>query len=449
VLLATFSGAALAATQLVAQETSATIYQDGRVLVRRTLPVAVARGTSTVSVDLGTAALDLGSVVSLVEGAEIRGASLTLATGLDAALRRSLGREVEFRVASRDTVRYVRATLLSLDPPTVRLDGRIAFELPGTPVFPDSIIQLAPAASLTLVAAHPARSLRLGYMTQGLSWRASYAFVVPRTGAGRGVASGTAVIENAGLTARGAELQLAAGEIRAAPRSRFRREAGGVAEIAAVTVATPAAPQGVGEVYIYTLPGTHDLTPGVTRSVALFPDATIDIEPEYLLQPFALGVQQRWPDAMRDLHSEVSYLVRRPRQTAFGDAPLPVGVARVYAPDTAGRLQLLGEVSLGHTAAGHELHLTTGTAFDLTAERTQLTYEPRGRRESVSSYRVRIENAKAEDVTVQVLERFPGQLEVLSSTVPPERLSAQTLRFPVRVPAGGEAVLEYRVRARW
>jgi len=50
---------------------------------------------------------------------------------------------------------------------------------------------------------------------------------------------------------------------------------------------------------------------------------------------------------------------------------------------------------------------------------------------------------------VQVLEEFPGEWEVLSSSVAPERLSAASARFPVSVPAGGEATLEYRVRVKW
>jgi hypothetical protein len=119
------------------------------------------------------------------------------------------------------------------------------------------------------------------------------------------------------------------------------------------------------------------------------------------------------------------------------------------SPDSAGRLQLLGEVAIPHTPATRELHLATGTAFDVTAERTQLTFEPRGRRESVSSYRVVIRNAKSEAITVQVLDVFPGEWEVLSSSVSPERLSASSVRFPVPVAAGSEATLEYRVRVKW
>ena len=39
--------------------------------------------------------------------------------------------------------------------------------------------------------------------------------------------------------------------------------------------------------------------------------------------------------------------IRRPDSSAFGEIALPEGVIRVFAPDTAGRAQLLGEASIG------------------------------------------------------------------------------------------------------
>ena len=72
-----------------------------------------------------------------------------------------------------------------------------------------------------------------------------------------------------------------------------------------------------------------------------------------------------------------------------------------------------------------------------------------GRRQVEVSYRVQIQNAKGDSATVQVYDEFPGQWEVLSSTVRPERLSSTSVRFAVPVPATGEATLEYRVRVRW
>jgi hypothetical protein len=438
------------AGSLRAQATSLTIYQDARVLVRRTVATPVPRGVTTLPVDLGAQNVDPGTIVALDEGAQIRGASAAAATGPEAALRRAVGHEIDWMLIGRDSaVHFVRGTLLSVNPVAVRLEGRVVYAPPGTPAFPDSLVSLAPQVALTVEAARELPSLRLAYQLNGLQWRAAYSLVLLRGGAGHGAITGLAVIENpGGLTFGGAEVQLLAGDVRRTDQAP-RPFAGGRVMLSAVAVAPAPAEEAVGETHVYTLPGTVDLAPGETKTVALFPRAEAQVEPEYLLRHGWYAFQARQPQGEQDLHAEVSYLVRRPARTAFGDTPLPAGVIRVLSPDSAGRLQLLGETQIAHTPAGRELHLATGTAFDLTAQRTQLTFEPRAPREAVSSYRVVIRNAKSEAVTVQVLEEFPGEWEVLSSSVAPERLSASSARFPVSVPAGGEATLEYRVRVKW
>lgn len=440
----------LTTTTLRAQETSVTIYQDGRVVVRRTIPMAVPRGVTTLAVDLGAPNVDPGTLVALGDGMELRGATQSAATGLEAALRRAVGHDLDFMVQRGDSSpRFVRATLLSLDPQTVRLDERVLYGFPGMPAFPDSLVSLSPRMDLTVDAARAQSALRLAYQANGLQWRAAYSLVVPRGAGAHGAMTGFATIEDPGnLDFRGSEVQLLAGDVRGSPVSQVMRLQAGVAMRAAAAEAAPVE-ESVGETHVYTLPGTVDLLPGQTETVALFPRADVQVEPEYVLRhsTYAYQAQQSQPE--QDIHPEVGYLVRRPRGTTFGDAPLPVGTVRVLSPDSAGRLQLLGEPQIQHTPAGRELHLVTGTAFDVTAQRTQLTFALDGRRASISSYRVTIQNAKSEPVTVQVLEQFGGDFEVLSSTVPAERLSSTSLRFPVAVPAGGEATLEYRVHARW
>ena len=444
--------AVLGAGHLRAQETSLTIYQGGQSLVRRAIPVAVARGASTLSVDLGARSVDPGTLVALDDGVEIRGVTAVAGTGPEAALRRAVGREIAFMVMGGDSaVRFMRGTLLSLDPQTVRTAGGVIYGFPGTPAFPDSLIELAPHLAVTVVAARARPSLRLAYQVDGLQWRASYTLVVPRSARASGTMGGLATIDDGGgLTFPGAEVQLLAGDVRragyAAPRDFVASRA-----MAAVAAAPAPAPseESVGETHVYTLPGTVDLVPGESKSVALFAQASVQVEPEYVLRHASYVFQSQQSQPEQDLHAVTGYLVRRAKGTPFGDTPLPAGAVRVFTPDSGGRLQLVGEPQIQHTPAGRELHLVTGTAFDVTAQRVQTAFAMDGRRASISSYRVTIQNAKSDTVTVQVLDEFPGQFEVLSSSVPAERLSSTSVRFPVRVPAGGEATLEYRVRARW
>ena len=431
-----------------AQETSLTIYQDGRVMVRRTLPVAVPRGASTASVDLGGRGADPTSLVALDEGVEIRGVRVSGATGLNGSLRRALGRDVDFLLFS-DSVRFVRGTVLSLDPPAFRVMGRVVYEMPGRPAFPDSLVQLAPRAEVTLEAARPARNLRVAYQAQGMSWRAGYTLIAPASGAGRATMTGAALIENPGaLAIGGAELQLLAGDVRRAAQPAAYAEERAVAGMARMRAA-PATEESVGEAHVYTLPGTVDLVPGESRTVALFAQATPQVERSFAIRASYGGHLQQWRGPEQDIHAEVTYLVRRPAGTPFGDVPLPAGVVRVLIPDSAGRVQLLGEVPIAHTPGGRELKLATGTAFDITGQRVQTAFEQPGRRHVVVAYRVQIQNAKSDSATVQVYDEFPGRWEVLSSTLPSERLSSSSVRFAVPVPPGGEATLEYQVRIRW
>jgi len=376
---------------LKAQETSLTIYQDGRVLVRRAVPVQVPRGSSTLLVDLGARPTDIGSLVALDDGVQLK--RVTGVTG------------------------------------------------------PNN--QLSPRVQLSLESAEPLQALRLAFLTEGLRWRAAYALVV--RGQGRATFSGQAIIDNTGqLTMRGAEVQLLAGDVRRtgySPQPMLR----GVLQAAVTVTGTmeAAGAQVVGETRVYTLPEGADFVAGETSTIALVPGAEVPVQPEYLLRPSRFGYTAQWTQPEQNLRAEISYLLQRQVGTPFGSRPLPAGVVRVFTPDSAGRLQLVGETTIDHTPPGKELHITTGGTFDITAERTQVSFERRSDRDVVSSYRVVLHNAKDQDVTVQVLDEFPGQVELQSSSVAAQRLSAASLRFPVPVPAGGEATLEYRVRVKW
>jgi hypothetical protein len=435
----------------VCQETSVTIYSDGRLLVRRTIPVAVARGTSTVVADLGVREADPASIVSLDSTVQIRGVRVFGATGVDGSLRRSLGSDVVFRVGPDSSPRYLRGTLLSLDPPAVRSDGYVLYGMPGTPVFPDSMVQLLPRVEVTVDASRAVAGLRLMYLSGGLSWAASYALMLPRGGAGQAAVTGTARIENGGaVSLPGAQVQLLAGDVRRA----MRREApNGMVAMAARAPAAEAdeavADEALSGTRVYAVPGTVDFAPGETRTVALFPRATAAVEAEFFLRQQSYGPTGEWPDAMRDLHPEIGYRVRRPAASPFGSTPLPSGVVRVYEPDESGRPQLVGETTIGHTPSGRDVRVTTGTAFDVTATRAQSAFERRSARETVSAYRVEIQNAKNQAIVVQVADQCPGRCEIMSSSVPGEQPAVASVLFRVTVPANGSATLQYQLRARW
>lgn len=156
---------------------------------------------------------------------------------------------------------------------------------------------------------------------------------------------------------------------------------------------------------------------------------------------------------------EIRYLLQRPRKTDFGDRPLPGGVVRLFQPDSAGRIQLVGEASIDHTPAGENVTLVAGQAFDLTAKRVQTAYstrqvQPAGNRGPTrtimtASYSVVLTNAGSEPATVHVREERGGEWRIVESSIEPERISSAAVSFPVTVPANGRTVLTYTVEATW
>ena len=184
-----------------------------------------------------------------------------------------------------------------------------------------------------------------------------------------------------------------------------------------------------------------------TKQLALLSASAVPVRREYLLEgpdhPYreragVIGQKQR-PAVFIEFDN---------RGGALGK-PLPAGVVRVYARDSQGASQFAGEDRIDHTARDDTVRLRLGEAFDIHADRRQLSYRKLGENAAESSYRIDLRNAKDEKVTVRVQENFPGDWEVTQESSRHQRESARHASWRVDVPARGGSVLEYTVRVRW
>jgi hypothetical protein len=442
--------------------TSLTLYQDGRVLVRRAFPIRVPNGASTQRVALGP--IDPSSLFSLDSTVAYNGAVTTPGLDADGALRRAVGKTLTFRsgVGLRDTI---SATVLGLEPVRVRLaDGTIFFGLPGQPTFPADLAAGEPVTELRLTARRAADQLRLGGFAQGGGWNAMYTVVLRGTSAQvTGLASFAVP-----FAAEGAEVQLLAGQVSQAPKSmdiRGYQEArittgATAAEFANARTGVIALEQGVGGFHLYSLPGRHQLQPGMLSAVALFEPATTSVTRSFEVAA-SIPFRGYWGQSGESEEAPVSmvYRMKRERRTPFGETPLPGGTVRLFEPDSSGRLQLIGEVGNGHTAAGEELRIDAGDAFDIVAKRIQTEWqqgtEPvpnaprRTRTFVVAAYADTVRNQSAAPVEVDLFVERGGDWRVVESSLPAEKLTSTRSRFRVKVPAGGETVVTYRIKATW
>src|SRR5207247_8449034 len=137
---------------------------------------------------------------------------------------------------------------------------------------------------------------------------------------------------------------------------------------------------------------------------------------------------------------QVWYTLTRGRGTPFGHRRLPGGTVQIYEPDSSGRVQLIGEAAVDHTAPGRALRVQPGDAFDVTAERLQTDYTqetippPRrgvpARQRVTAAYKVTVANAKAEAVTVDVRESRFGVFRSVDCSVPAGTISVAVLVLP-------------------
>jgi len=444
----------------LAAQTSLSIYRDGRVVVRRTLPQALQQGRNALTLKLE--ALDPATLFSTDTSVGVISATVRFPSSKDDALARAVGQTLSFLRQDDDdkTSDTVRATVIRVDPPQYRLsDGRLMLELPGEPLFPAELVRSIPEAQIVLDAARARPRTEIAYVAEGMTWEALYQVIV--TGAKCQV-SGTATITSQSLRSDTADVQLVAGAIQrtrepaaAAPSRLYgARAANGVV---ALQEKVEVSEQAVGETHVYQLPGRLSIEPNVPVTTALFPRSSAPVTQELIVPgvvPWRGWIGQN-PEPDKP-PVQVWYTVKRAAKTTFGDRPLPAGTVQLYQADSSGRLQLIGEAANDHTAPGRDLRVQSGDAFDVTAERVQTDYnqeqlppQQRGmpaRQRVTAAYRVTVTNAKSESVNVDVRESHFGSWKIVESSVPAEKLSSTESRFRLSVPAGGSATLTYTVQ---
>ena len=450
-LLALAAPAALVAQQ-PADAPSVTLFNSGRVLIRRTLPAAIAAGTSTVSLPLGI--FEPASLMVLEPGVKLGRVSYDGASTEEALLRRHIGEAFQFERYNGTALSVISAKLIALQPERWLVGSAIVFARPGQIRWEPSRVPSTPVSDLTVTSDRARNGVKLMYATNGASWGVSYSLILGAAGRIEGAAS----IMSGTLDLANAEVQLLAGDIGVQAPSPSPRAYAMSAKVAnnAFEDAAPSQ-EAVGEARLYTLPGRITFTPGTQLVTPLFDPTPARAERRFTVSggiPFWGGFAQEEDE--REVPVAVTYRLERKLGTTFGDLPLPAGGVQVFDTDKAGRLQLIGMGAIGHTAPGEELNISTGTAFDVTAKRTQTAFTTtRGtapntnRTIAMASYRVDLQNAKDSAVVVEVREDRGGEWSIVESSVPVQKRSATRAVLPVTVPAKGKATLTYRVRVVW
>jgi len=433
------------------------VYNDDLALVKERRSVVFATGVNRLS--LREVAAQMRPETALLRAAS--GAPLSLIEqNFDfdlltpqKLLEKYVGREVSvIRMhPTSGEERTEKATVLAAGQGTVlRFADRIETGVPGRLAF-DSVpsnLRDRPTLSVLLDAAGGKQSVELSYLTSGVSWKADYVANLSTDGKQLDLNGWVTLTNRSGAAFDNATLQLVAGTVNRV-RSAQPLLAYAMAAPAPRAKSMEATQEALMDFHLYSFERPTSIADNQTKQLALLSASAVPVRREYLLAGNDWIYRERYSQSGQvGQKLKPAIFVEFDNKAPLGK-PLPAGVVRVYAKDSKGAAQFVGEDRIEHTAKNEKLKLRLGEAFDITAERKQTSYKRIADNVSESAWRIELRNAKDEPVTVKVQEPLPGDWEVTQESQKHSKESARVAAWNVTVPAGGSTVLEYAVRVKW
>jgi len=305
---------------------------------------------------------------------------------------------------------------------------------------------------------------RVSYQTGGITWWADYNLVFTEgADANSGfvdVGAWVSLLNQSGARYQDARLKLIAGDVNRVQAARKLMRDMDTREMALTAAPPPGFEEkAFFEYHLYTLGRPATIPNNSTKQIELF-DAAARVPARRVLvydgaggMPFHGGlVEDRDYGAGANTQVDVFLRFRNDKASGMG-MPLPAGRIRVSQLDKAdGSLEFIGEDAIRHTPKDEDVRVRLGTAFDVVGERrqTDFTVNSKGR-VMEEAFEIKVRNHKDQQVGVVVRENLYrwSQWSLVEQSQASQKKDAQTIEFPVKVAADGEAIVTYRVRYTW
>ena len=447
----------------------------GFALVRVDRELAIPRGRGTIQFQDVAALIDPTTVkfLSLTdpEGTKVLEQNFQFdLVSQDKLLSRYVDRGISVEQQSGDGVTLVEGTLVSSNDGLVirGSDGQIHAlrqwnsirfgELPGGLI-------TRPTLEWDIVSGRGgSQEARVSYQTGGITWWADYNLVfTPGGDANSGmvdVGAWVSLLNQSGVRYQDAKLKLIAGDVNRVQEPRLARAK--MQDMVAMEAAS--APAGFEEkaffeYHLYTLGRPATLPNNSTKQIELFDAATRVPARKRLVYDGTTGmayygglVQEPEYGPSSNKQVDVFLTFRNDKNSGMG-MPLPAGRIRVSQQDKAdGSLEFIGEDSIAHTPKDEDVRVRLGKAFDVVGERRQTDFMVNTKgRVMEEAFEIKLRNHKDQAVEVVVHESLYrwSTWQLVQQSQPFEKKDAQTIEFPVKIAADGEATVTYRVRYTW
>ncbi len=431
-----------------------TIYNQDFAVVRDTVPLELKEGLNPIQYDGATLQLEPDSVVLRDKSGKplqileqnYRNDPLTQAY----LLSLFEGQTIDFTVReSEKPDRTIPAKILrsgygatsGTTEPVVEVDGKIQFGLPGQPQFPslgDNTI-LKPRLEWKIQSPAASKSeAELGYITGGLSWKASYNLVSPEKGDSIDVVGWITMDNRSGRDFEEARIHLMAGDVAKVDPQHFMKNQRGMVAMAAFADAPAVTEKAFDEFHLYSLPRPTSLRDRETKQVEFLRAGGVKSETVYIFH------------ARRGPKISVFREFRNSKENQLG-IPLPQGRMRFYR-ENGSQLEFTGESEIDHTPADELLKIRTGDAFDLVGERKLMnSSRNEANHLAVETIEILLKNRKTDPVTIRVVE-FLGvspSWKVSGNTDAFEKKASDEIEFRIPLKPGEERKVAYTATYTW
>lgn len=367
-------------------------------------------------------------------------------------LEKYVGRTVKVHVWNKEEEReeVLEAEVLSVNGgPILRIGDEITYNVPGRLSFPEVPEDLIASPSLVWLLDSRADRQRIeaSYLTGGLNWKSDYVMVLDENDQEAGITGWVTLTNQSGATYENATLKLVAGDVQRVGNAVPRPNAMQMREMAAADAAG-FSEESFFEYHLYTLGRPTTIRQNEKKQVSLLESPEFGVDKRLIFYGAAQYYRGSYGQVVSNQKVGVYLDFDNAEDNGLG-MPLPAGVVRVYKRDASGAQQFIGEDRIDHTPRDETVRIKMGEAFDVVGDRRQMDYDVLGSCVSESSWEISLRNHKDEASVIEVMEPVGGDWDIISSSHEAEKLDAHTFKFDVKIRAGEEEKITYRVRVRW
>ena len=350
--------------------------------------------------------------------------------------------------------------------PIIELDGKILFSLPGIPLFKSlgDKAFINPTLFWKLWSDEGGkREAELSYLTDGISWSATYDVLAPEKGDEMDVVGWVSIDNHCGKDFENTGIKLMAGDPnKLKGNANMNAAYGGRAMAMDAAAANAVTQKDFDEYHMYNLPRKVSLLDSEKKQIEFMRVAGVKAKRLYVYDGFKKdsrfnGYDSYYMRTQPDLGSSSNRDVwtmmefKNTKENNLG-MPLPRGDVKVYRRDSDGRNEFVGEDKIDHTPENETARIYLGNAFDLVGERKKANFKIDNNRSSCDEdFSVILRNHKKEKVAVNVVEHLyrSATWEITESSDIFKKNDSSTIEFRVEVEPEKDRIVTYHVNYTW